>query len=65
DAAEPDPAPSGDGPEGERPAGPRPADPPAGRAHTGEGDGPAASSRGRRPVVFDEDDDLDVPDFLK
>jgi cell division protein FtsZ len=63
DTAEPDPAPSGDGPE--RPPAPRPADPPAGRAHAGEGDGPAASSRGRRPVVVDEDDDLDVPDFLK
>ncbi|POM23987.1 Cell division protein FtsZ [Actinomadura rubteroloni] len=63
DAAEPDPAPSGDGPEGTRPPAPRPAETPAGRA--GEGDGPAASGRGRRPVVFDEDDDLDVPDFLK
>ncbi|CNG58638.1 Uncharacterised protein [Mycobacterium tuberculosis] len=34
--------------------------------HAGENDGgPASSGQRRRPVVFDEDDDLDVPDFLK
>jgi cell division protein FtsZ len=37
---------------------PRPAtEPTAARLHT--------DSARRRPVVFDEDDDLDVPDFLK
>ncbi|NKZ07544.1 cell division protein FtsZ, partial [Actinomadura latina] len=36
------------------------------RVHAGENDGgPASSGQRRRPVVFDEDDDLDVPDFLK
>lgn len=36
------------------------------RVHAGESDGgPASSGQRRRPVVFDEDDDLDVPDFLK
>jgi cell division protein FtsZ len=49
---------------------PRPAEPPPRPASDGPGDG-AGSSTGwkepvrRRPVVFDEDDDLDVPDFLK
>jgi cell division protein FtsZ len=34
--------------------------------HAGENDGgPAPAGGRRRPVVFDEDDDLDVPDFLK
>ncbi|MFC5751170.1 cell division protein FtsZ, partial [Actinomadura rugatobispora] len=36
------------------------------RVHAGESDsGSAATGQRRRPVVFDEDDDLDVPDFLK
>ncbi|MFA1548060.1 cell division protein FtsZ [Actinomadura chokoriensis] len=36
------------------------------RVHAGESDGgPASSGQRRRPVVFDEDDELDVPDFLK
>ncbi|MEU5989312.1 cell division protein FtsZ [Spirillospora sp. NPDC047418] len=36
------------------------------RVHAGESDGgPASAGQRRRPVVFDEDDDLDVPDFLK
>jgi hypothetical protein len=34
----------------------------AGTAHAGRGE--AASTR-RRSVVFEEDDELDVPDFLK
>ncbi|WP_019630718.1 cell division protein FtsZ [Actinomadura atramentaria] len=61
--------PSGDGP---RPPAPRPAGEGApARVPAGEG-GESASGSGasgggsrRRPVVFDEDDDLDVPDFLK
>ncbi|QXJ25405.1 cell division protein FtsZ [Actinomadura graeca] len=46
---------------------PRPvAEPSPSRVHAGENDGgPAATGQRRRPVVFDEDDDLDVPDFLK
>ncbi|RSN48255.1 cell division protein FtsZ, partial [Actinomadura sp. WAC 06369] len=39
----------------------------AGRRPAGENDGGPAAS-GKRPprrVVFDEEDDLDVPDFLK
>jgi cell division protein FtsZ len=36
------------------------------RVHAGETEsGPATTGPRRRPVVFDEDDDLDVPDFLK
>jgi cell division protein FtsZ len=36
------------------------------RVHAGESEsGTAAPGQRRRPVVFDEDDDLDVPDFLK
>ncbi|MBA9006497.1 cell division protein FtsZ [Thermomonospora cellulosilytica] len=45
---------------------PRPAadqNPP--RVPAGDGDGGPSSGPRRRPVVFDEDDDLDVPDFLK
>ncbi|MBW8481023.1 cell division protein FtsZ [Actinomadura parmotrematis] len=50
-----------------RPPAPRPsADPSPTRVHAGENEsGPAPSGQRRRPVVFDEDDDLDVPDFLK
>ncbi|MFD0687051.1 cell division protein FtsZ [Actinomadura fibrosa] len=46
---------------------PRPAaDPSPSRVHAGENEGgPASTGQRRRPVVFDEDDDLDVPDFLK
>ncbi|WP_433325002.1 cell division protein FtsZ [Spirillospora sp. CA-294931] len=45
---------------------PRPAETPATRVHAGESEsGSAATGPRRRPVVFDEDDDLDVPDFLK
>ncbi|WP_067462857.1 cell division protein FtsZ [Actinomadura macra] len=71
----PAPAPTGpsidrDGPSGEpgsRAPAPRPAaEPTPSRVHAGENDGgPAATGQRRRPVVFDEDDDLDVPDFLK
>ncbi|MFG2013665.1 cell division protein FtsZ [Actinomadura geliboluensis] len=64
------------GPPGDRDAGesagsrapaPRqPTEPASSRVHAGENDGgPASSGQRRRPVVFDEDDDLDVPDFLK
>ncbi|MFF5257559.1 cell division protein FtsZ [Actinomadura viridis] len=36
------------------------------RVHAGESDSASAvTGPRRRPVVFDEDDDLDVPDFLK
>jgi cell division protein FtsZ len=54
-----------------RPKVPRPADEPSplAAADGGDGAGSAAASwrepARRRPVVFDEDDDLDVPDFLK
>ncbi|MFB4316259.1 cell division protein FtsZ [Actinomadura sp. 21ATH] len=49
-----------------RPPAPRPGETPATRVHAGEAaDGAAATGPRRRPVVFDEDDDLDVPDFLK
>ncbi len=54
-----------------RPKVPRPADEPSpfAAADGGDGAGPVAASwkepPRRRPVVFDEDDDLDVPDFLK
>jgi cell division protein FtsZ len=49
---------------------PRPADEPSPFAAADGGDGGAAAAgwkepARRRPVVFDEDDDLDVPDFLK
>ncbi|MFA1542218.1 cell division protein FtsZ [Actinomadura monticuli] len=48
------------------PAPRQPAEQSSSRVHTGENDGgPASSGQRRRPVVFDEDDDLDVPDFLK
>ncbi|MFC4051493.1 cell division protein FtsZ [Actinomadura syzygii] len=72
EGAGPQPGPSGDpaGPGGD--GGPRDRAPRAAseqspsRVHAGENDGgPAASGQRRRPVVFDEDDDLDVPDFLK
>jgi cell division protein FtsZ len=56
---------------GSRPRVPRPAAEPSPRTEaSGAADG-AGSTAGwkepvrRRPVVFDEDDDLDVPDFLK
>jgi cell division protein FtsZ len=54
-----------------RPKVPRPADEPSplAAADGGDGAGSVAASwkepARRRPVVFDEDDDLDVPDFLK
>ena len=35
------------------------------RMSAGDGDGGASAGPRRRPVVFDDDDDLDVPDFLK
>jgi cell division protein FtsZ len=51
---------------------PRPADEPSPLAASDGGDEGAGSLGAswkeparRRPVVFDEDDDLDVPDFLK
>jgi len=49
------------------PPAPRPASEPAPtRVHAGDGEsGSAGTGPRRRPVVFDEDDDLDVPDFLK
>ncbi|TDB92082.1 cell division protein FtsZ [Actinomadura sp. 7K534] len=53
---------------GSRAPAPRPsAEQSPSRVHAGENDGggPASSGQRRRPVVFDEDDDLDVPDFLK
>ncbi|TDC55140.1 cell division protein FtsZ [Actinomadura sp. KC345] len=54
-------------PGGSRPPAPRPgSEQSSTRVHAGENDGgPASSGQRRRPVVFDEDDDLDVPDFLK
>jgi cell division protein FtsZ len=78
DAAAPDdqagPGTAGDGvpgrraAEGQQPAGHDPAGPPAG-TRSGPGTGapwlPDASSTRRRAVVFEEDDELDVPDFLK
>ncbi|GAA2407733.1 hypothetical protein GCM10010191_15210 [Actinomadura vinacea] len=49
-----------------RPPAPRAPEQSATRVHAGESDsGSAATGPRRRPVVFDEDDDLDVPDFLK
>ncbi|WP_026405837.1 cell division protein FtsZ [Actinomadura rifamycini] len=51
----------------QRPPAPRPAADQPSRVHAGENDGGPAAS-GKRPprrVVFDEEDDLDVPDFLK
>ncbi|MGP4025105.1 cell division protein FtsZ [Actinomadura sp. 3N407] len=58
---------SGAEPGGSRAPAPRPAsEQTPSRVHAGENDGgPASSGQRRRPVVFDEDDDLDVPDFLK
>ncbi|MER6816480.1 cell division protein FtsZ [Actinomadura nitritigenes] len=52
---------------GSRAPAPRPsAESSPSRVHAGENDGgPAPAGGRRRPVVFDEDDDLDVPDFLK
>ncbi|GAA4230582.1 hypothetical protein GCM10022254_25750 [Actinomadura meridiana] len=59
-----DPAPADPG--GSRTPGPRPpSEQTPSRVHAGESDGGPASGQRRRPVVFDEDDDLDVPDFLK
>ncbi|RFS85303.1 cell division protein FtsZ [Actinomadura spongiicola] len=59
--------PTGSADTGSRAPAPRPpSDQTPSRVHAGENDGgPAASGQRRRPVVFDEDDDLDVPDFLK
>ncbi|MWK32755.1 cell division protein FtsZ [Actinomadura sp. J1-007] len=55
-----------DGDDGARPPAPRPsAEPSPSRVHAGESEGGPATGQRRRPVVFDEDDDLDVPDFLK
>jgi cell division protein FtsZ len=54
-----------------RPKVPRPADEPSPLAAADAGDGASSVAASwkeparRRPVVFDEDDDLDVPDFLK
>ncbi|GLW63161.1 hypothetical protein Arub01_14050 [Actinomadura rubrobrunea] len=50
-----------------RPSGPRLApEPSASRPPSGDGEhGSGPGGPRRRPVVFDEDDDLDVPDFLK
>ncbi|MFG2000100.1 cell division protein FtsZ [Spirillospora sp. NPDC048911] len=50
-----------------RPPAPRPsAEPAPARVHAGDSEsGSASTGQRRRPVVFDEDDDLDVPDFLK
>jgi cell division protein FtsZ len=58
--SEPAPAPA-------QPPAPRPAPEPAPtRVHAGDGEsGSTGAGQRRRPVVFDEDDDLDVPDFLK
>ncbi|GGP89898.1 cell division protein FtsZ [Actinomadura coerulea] len=57
---------SGGEPGGSRAPAPRPpSEQPSPRVHAGETDGGPASGQRRRPVVFDEDDDLDVPDFLK
>ncbi|MEU5879631.1 cell division protein FtsZ [Spirillospora sp. NPDC047279] len=51
---------------GNRPPAPRPAEPAPTRVHAGDSEsGSSAPGQRRRPVVFDEDDDLDVPDFLK
>ncbi|GAA4144575.1 cell division protein FtsZ [Actinomadura keratinilytica] len=49
-----------------RPPAPRPApDSSSGRGPGGDGEPSGPAGQRRRPVVFDEDDDLDVPDFLK
>ncbi|GLZ10609.1 hypothetical protein Acsp04_08440 [Actinomadura sp. NBRC 104425] len=49
-----------------RPPAPRPApDSATGRGPGGDGEPSGPAGQRRRPVVFDEDDDLDVPDFLK
>ncbi|REE99692.1 cell division protein FtsZ [Thermomonospora umbrina] len=70
-AAAPDPAPAPAAKqEREAPAAPAPRPRPASeqssaRVHAGENDGGPGTGPRRRPVVFDEDDDLDVPDFLK
>ncbi|RKS74505.1 cell division protein FtsZ [Actinomadura pelletieri DSM 43383] len=65
--ADRDPTGSGADTGGSRAPAPRPpSDQTPSRVHAGENDGgPASSGQRRRPVVFDEDDDLDVPDFLK
>ncbi|MFI0445194.1 cell division protein FtsZ [Actinomadura sp. 6N118] len=60
-------APADDGTEpAPRPPAPRPsAEPAPARVHAGDSEsGSASTGPRRRPVVFDEDDDLDVPDFL-
>ncbi|MUN41717.1 cell division protein FtsZ [Actinomadura litoris] len=44
---------------------PRPAPESPSRVHAGENDGGPATGERRRPVVFEDPDDLDVPDFLK
>ncbi|WUH96356.1 cell division protein FtsZ [Spirillospora sp. NBC_00431] len=58
---------TGSGSGGARTPAPRgPSEQTPSRVHAGENEGgPASSGQRRRPVVFDEDDDLDVPDFLK
>ncbi|MEV5825432.1 cell division protein FtsZ [Spirillospora sp. NPDC052242] len=55
------------GEQAQRAPAPRPAADQPSRVHAGENDGGPAAT-GKRPprrVVFDEEDDLDVPDFLK
>ncbi|WP_242902042.1 cell division protein FtsZ [Actinomadura terrae] len=44
---------------------PRPAPESPSRVHAGENEGGPAAGERRRPVVFEDPDDLDVPDFLK
>jgi cell division protein FtsZ len=62
----PEPAPAAETGGSRAPAPRPPSEQTPSRVHAGENDGgPAASGQRRRPVVFDEDDDLDVPDFLK
>ncbi|WP_395106035.1 cell division protein FtsZ [Actinomadura sp. SCN-SB] len=52
--------------EAARPPAPRAPEQSATRVHAGESEsGSAVPGQRRRPVVFDEDDDLDVPEFLK
>ncbi|MFV2213876.1 cell division protein FtsZ, partial [Actinomadura sp. LOL_016] len=55
------------GEQGQRAPAPRPAGDQPSRVHAGENEGgpAAAGKRPPRRVVFDEEDDLDVPDFLK
>ncbi|MDL4771005.1 cell division protein FtsZ [Actinomadura xylanilytica] len=56
----------GPGDSAPRPPAPRaPGETAPSRVHAGEGESGPSTGQRRRPVVFDEDDDLDVPDFLK